>query len=129
MATPRLLQFLHRAGWEFWLPLPFIAALFWVAGNFIGTQVLNRPYGSINKLQADIEMEVGMSETILSINAEIDRNRGVTTVFIRTTDSTSKNLEYEFPVVQTTQVEAAIAQKLEIPVENVHHLISYRLKD
>jgi hypothetical protein len=74
-------------------------------------------------------MEVGIAKTILSINAEIDRNRGVTTVFIRTTDSSLRNLKYEFPVVQTTQVEAAIAQKLEMPVENIQQLISYRLKD
>jgi hypothetical protein len=123
----RCLKFLHHIGWEFWLPLPLIAALFWSAGNGMAVRVLNRPYGSVNPLQADTQLDAKLSITILSIKAEIDRDREVTTILVRTTDPTMKSLEYEFPVIQAIQVEAALAQELEIPADQVKKLISYRI--
>ncbi|MEG4352297.1 hypothetical protein QUA70_02435 [Microcoleus sp. LAD1_D5] len=128
MALPRFLPLLHRAAWEFWVPLPLVAALFWTTGNFIATQILSRPFNSVHKLQADRQLNRRLPVTILSINAEIDRSLGVTTIFVNTSDSTLKKLEYEFPVTQTSQVEAAIAQELAMPIENVRKLISYRMK-
>lgn len=129
MASPRFLQLLQRAGWEFWLPLPLIAALFWVTGNVIAAQVLRHPYGSINALHADRQLDVKLSVTILAMNAKIDRRRGVTTLSVKTTDSTLKELEYEFPATQASQIEAAIAQELNMPTDTVRKLISYRIKD
>jgi hypothetical protein len=128
MSSPYL-RLLHRAYWEFWLPLPLAALFFWLIGNFMTAQVLSRPYNSVNTLQADMQLDVRLSVTILTMNAEIDRSRGVTTILVKTTDSTLKRLEYEFPVVQADQVEATIAQELAMPVENVRKLISYRIKD
>lgn len=125
----RMLRILHRSGWEFWLPLPLIAVLLWVLGNFMTTQVLNRPYGFITKLQADTPSEVNVSVSILAINAEIDRSRGVTTIFVTAADSTAKDLEYELPVVETAQVEAAIAKELGVTADTVRKLASYRIKD
>ncbi|MEP6516149.1 hypothetical protein [Microcoleus vaginatus] len=129
MALPRFLPLLHRAAWEFWLPLPLVAALFWTTGNFIAGKILSCPYHSVNKLQADRQLNRRLPVTILTINAEIDRSLGVTTIFVNTSDSTLKKLEYEFPVAQTSQVEATIAQELAMPVENVRKLISYRIKN
>ena len=129
MAVPRFLQLLHRAGWEFWLPLPLIAALFWLVGSNITAQVLKRPYQSVSKLQADTQIAAKGGVTVLAINAEIDRARGVTTILLKTTDSTLKQSAYEFPVIQASEVEAAIAQKLDLPIETVRKLISYRFID
>ncbi|MEG4998014.1 hypothetical protein [Microcoleus sp. B4-D4] len=129
MALPRFLPLLHRAAWELWIPLPLVAALFWTTGNFIAAHTLSRPYNSVHKLQADKQLNRRLPVTILSINAEIDRSVGVTTIFVNTSDSTLKKLEYEFPVTQTSQAEAAIAQELAMPVENVRKLISYRIKN
>lgn len=126
----RFLQFIHRFGWEFWLPLPLIAVLVWASGHLIATQVLRRPYDSVNKLRADTQLDVQkLSMTVWAINAEIDRSRGVTHVLIRATNATLKTLQYEFPVTQADQVEAAIAQELEMPVESIRKLISYRIAD
>lgn len=129
MAAPRFLQHLHRLSWEFWLPLPLIAALFWIAGNSMAAQVLSRPYQSVNKLQADSQLDVKLSVAILSMNAKIDRRRGVTTIAVKTSDSTLKKLEYEFPVTEARQIETAIAQELTMPVAAVRKLMSYRIKD
>lgn len=129
MAVPRFFQLLHRMGWEFWLPLPLIATLFWVGGQFVATQVLSRPYESVNKLRADGQRNIRLSVAILVMNAEIDRRRGITTIFVKSTDSTLKDLEYQFPTTQASQVEEALARELEIPVEKVRKRIGYRLKD
>ena len=129
MAPPRLLQLLYRSGWEFWLPLPVIAVLFWGMGNLIAHQVLSRPYQSINTLQADTQLDVKLSATVLTINAVIDRRRGVTFLAVKTTDSTLKKLEYEFPTTRSNEIETAIARELEMPIPNVRRLISYRIKD
>ncbi len=129
MTSRRFLQLLHSLGWEFWLPLPLIALLFWIVGHFMAVQVLNRPYDSINKLQADVQLDTKLSMTVLTINAEIDRSRGVTHVSIQATNATLKTLQYKFPITQADQVEVAIAQELEIPVEHIRKLISYRIQD
>lgn len=129
MAFPRFLQLLYRAGWEFWLSLPVVAVLFWGTGNLIAAHVLSRPYDSVNSLEADTHLDVKLSVTILNMNAKIDRRRGVTTISVKTTDSTLKKLEYEFPVTQASQVETAIAHELKMPIADVRKLISYQIKD
>ncbi|MGI0483891.1 hypothetical protein ACN4EK_00565 [Pantanalinema rosaneae CENA516] len=129
MTSLRVLKLLHRTGWEFWLPLPFIAMIFWVVGNAMAVQVLSRPYDSIHTLQTETQLDVKLSVTILAINAKIDRKRDVTTILIKTADSTLKKLEYEFPTTQTSQVEAALAQELRMSPDTVRKIVSYRIKD
>lgn len=129
MISFRPLNFLQRVGWEFWLPLPLIAALLWLGGNLIAAQVLSRPYDSVHALQVDTQLDVKLSVTILTMNARIDRRRGVTTISVKTTDLTLRKLEYEFPITQASQIEAAIAQDLAMPIASVRKLISYQIKD
>jgi hypothetical protein len=129
MAIPRFLPPLHRTGWEFWLPPPLIAAVFWVVGNTMMNYVLSRSYGSVNTLQTDTALHEMLPVNILSINAEIDRNQGITTVFIRTTDSGVKDLRYSVPLTQVSEVEVAIAQKIKVPADTVRKVVSYRIKE
>jgi hypothetical protein len=118
---------LHVLGWEFWLPLPLLALLFWVGGNLITDQVLSRPYRTQDKLQADTQVEVNLAVTVVTIQAEIDRKQGLTRVAVQATDSRLKQLEYEFPVTELYQVEQAIAEELKMPLKNVRKLVRYRL--
>ncbi|XHX76359.1 MAG: hypothetical protein RBJ76_18180 [Stenomitos frigidus ULC029] len=127
MASPRFLQLLHRTGWEFWLPLPLIAALFGLAGNFVAATVLSRPYDSVGKLRAELPRGVKLPVTILAINAVIDRRRGMTTIALKTANSTLKKPTYTFPVTQASQIEVAIAQQLNMSVAQVRKLTSYRI--
>lgn len=129
MRSPRLRQLLHRTGWEFWLPLAVTAICFWVIGNFVAAQVLSRPYKSVNKLQADSQLNVRLTVTILSMHASIDRSEGITQVSVKTTDPNLRKLEYEFPATQAQQIEQELSAELEIPVDRVRQLISYRIKD
>lgn len=119
---------LYRSGVEFWLPLPVIAALFWWLGNIMTDQLLNHSYNSLNKLQADVQIEE-TSELILAINVEIDQSRGMTTLLVRVAEPTLREVKYEFPMTEISQVEAAIAQELGISIKTVRKLASYRIED
>lgn len=92
-------------------------------------QVLTRPYSSVNTLQADVSLEADLSEEILTINAVIDQKQNITTVHVRTTNPHAPHLTYQFPVIETDQLEAAIAQKLHVSPETVRRLASYRIQD
>jgi hypothetical protein len=129
MNSPRLLPLLHHVGGEFWLPLPLIAGLIWSTGNWMAVQVLSRPYDSVNKLQVGTQLNTKLSVSILTMNAEIDRRRNVTTLVIKTTEPTLKRLEYEFPFTQASRVEAAVAQELAMPIDRVRKSIGYRIKN
>jgi hypothetical protein len=118
-----------RSLWlEFWLPLPLLGILFWLGGNMVTNQVLSRPYTTVTKLQADTQQEVKLSVTVLLIKAEIDKNKGVTRVIVKTTDPELKTLEFEFLLAEATQVEALIAQKLGLSPTDVRKLVRYQLK-
>jgi hypothetical protein len=129
MSTPRLLQLLHRVGGEFWLPLPLIATLVWFTGNYMAARVLDRAYDSVNKLQAGTQLTTKRAVTIVTMNAEIDRRSGLTKLVIKTTEPTLKRLEYEFPFTQSSQIEAAIAKELAMPIADVRKSIGYRIKN
>ncbi|WP_238393458.1 hypothetical protein [Myxacorys almedinensis] len=123
------MKLLSKAGAEFWLPLPLVGLLFWLAGHAIAHQVLHRSYTSTNRLQADTQLEVKAGVTIIVISAAVDRQRGRTTVVVETTDSSLKKVEYTYWVTDVKEVEAAIARELGTSVENVRKLVRYRLID
>ncbi len=95
----------------------------------MAARVLNGAYDSVNKLQAGTQLTTKRSVTILTMNAEIDRQRGLTTLVIKTTAPTVQRLEYEFPFTQASQIEAAIAKELAMPIADVRKSIGYRIKD
>lgn len=134
MAIPRLLKLLHRSGWEFWLPLPLVAIAFWNMGNTMTHHVLTRSHTSVSPLQADTlqpDMQPGLNlpDTVLAINAEIDLQRGITTVWVRTDDTRMSETTYEIAVTELERIETAIAHQLNLPVDGVRSLASYRLKN
>ena len=129
MSTPRLLHLLHRVGGEFWLPLPLIAVLVWFTGDWMAARVLNGSYDSVNKLQTGTQLTTKRSVTILTMNAEIHRHRGLTKLVIKTTAPTLQRLEYQFPFTQASQIEVAIAKELAMPIADIRKSIGYRIKD
>jgi hypothetical protein len=129
MFRHRWLHLLHSLGLEFWLPLPFLGVLFWFGGNLMTDRVLSRSYTTVNQLQADTQLEVKLSLTVVLIQAVINKTEGVTFVAVKTTDSTLKKLEYEFPVTEVGEVESAIAQELDMSIEQTRKLVRYQIQD
>lgn len=129
MFSRRWLQKLHSLGLEFWLPLPLLGIGFWVGGKLVTDQLLSQPYTTADKLQADSPMGVQFSITAQVITAEIHKSQGITRVAVRNADSTPANLEFELSHTEFSQVEAMIAQKLRISVEDVRQLVRYQVKN
>lgn len=122
-------DWLQGLGLEFWLPLPLLAVLFWLSCSLISAQVLSRPYGAKDKLQADTQLEVHVSANVSMIQAVIDRTEGVTQVEVQTIESSLRKLEFIFPLTDTNEVETTIAQELGLSRQQVRSLVRYEIVD
>ncbi|MFN6570757.1 hypothetical protein [Dendronalium sp. ChiSLP03b] len=131
MSRPRWLQFLINLGLEFWLPLPLIGLFFWLSTGLIAHQVLSYTYDTTAQIHADSKHQIqfSVSLAVMSIEALIERRDKLTEVKVYTADSVLKQMEFEFPVTEFAQVDAAIAQALGLPVTAVKQLIRYRIEN
>ncbi|MEG4422055.1 hypothetical protein QUA70_26225 [Microcoleus sp. LAD1_D5] len=120
-------RWLKASGAEFWLPLPFVAIAFWVSSSFLMAQELQQPQIVKNKLQADTQLKATVSVNILLINAVINRKQGTTQVAVETAEPILKRLELELPMTDASQIEAAIAQELQLSRQNVRQLVRYEI--
>ena len=129
MARPRWFQFLMRLGLEFWLPLPLIGLIFLLGTGWLTHQVLSYTYDTNAQIHADSKHQIDFSVSlaVMSIEAAIDRRDNITEVRVYTADSVLKEMEFEFPVTEFAQVDAAIAQALGLPLPAVKQLIRYRI--
>ncbi|MBD2103962.1 hypothetical protein [Leptolyngbya sp. FACHB-261] len=120
-------RWLQASGAEFWLPLPFVAIMFWSGSNFIMAQELSKPQITENKLQADTQFEATVSINILLINAVINRQQGTTQIEVETAEPILKRLELDLPMTNTSQIEEAIAQELHLSRQDVRQLVRYEV--
>lgn len=129
MTRPRWFQFLMRLGIEFWLPLPLIGLIFLLGTGWLTHQVLSYTYDTNTQIHADSQHQIdfSVSVAVMSIEAAIDRRDNITEVRVYTADSVLKEMEFEFPVTEFAQVDAAIAQALGLPLLAVKQLIRYRI--
>jgi hypothetical protein len=118
-----------RLGLEFWLPLPLVAALFWLGGEVINQRLLSYAYNPNHYLQTDVPPKVQFSASVLAIEVEIKQKMKFTKVMVKTTRSPLKTLEFEFPLAEVTELEAAIASELSLPVETVRQLARFQFND
>lgn len=129
MLRPQWLQTLYSLGLEFWLPLPLLGLAFWIGGGLLTDRMLSRSYDPVVQLQADTQLEGQPAKTVLSINVEIKRRKGFSNVKVKTANSALKELEFEFPVTEFSQVEAAISQELGLSPHHVRRLVRYQIAD
>ncbi|MBE9189295.1 hypothetical protein IQ230_02715 [Gloeocapsopsis crepidinum LEGE 06123] len=128
MISFRWFRALYTLGLEFWLALPLLGCAFWFATSVLTDHVLSRPYGTTTQLEADTQLEVHLSVTVVVIQAEVDRQQGFTKVEVMTKDSVLKKLDFIFPVTDFDQLEATIAQELGLSRENVRRLVRYQVR-
>lgn len=112
---------------EFWLPLPVLGIAFWFGGNLLTKQIFSRPYRTVNQLQANAQPEFYLSMHVLLIQAQVDRNLGITKVTAIASDTSPNKLQFELSLTDISQVETAIAQKLGISIENIRKLVRYQI--
>ena len=129
MRSPHWLKVINSLGLELWLPLPLLGLMFWLGSGLVTDRVLSRPYSTAAQLQTKEQLPVQIAFNVLAIEAEIKREEGFTEVEVETTNSAIKELEFEFPVTEFSQLEAAIAQELKLSPEKVRGLIRYRIEE
>lgn len=129
MSLPRWLQKAYSLNLDFWLLLPILAFAFWIGGEVISNEVLDRPYDIATELEANQRTQIKLSFTVQIIQVLIDKNLGVTQVKIKANDSELKKLEFEFPTTEFEQVEKAIALELSLSSEDVRRLARYQIED
>lgn len=129
MISFRWLRALSVLGLEFWLALPLLGFAFWFATSVLTDHVLSRPYGTTTQLEADTQLEVHLSVTVVVIQAEVNREQGFTKVEVMTKDSVLKKLDFIFPVTDFDEIEATIAQELGLSRENVRRLVRYQVRN
>ncbi|NDJ24553.1 hypothetical protein GS682_23500 [Nostoc sp. B(2019)] len=127
MSLRNWLKSFHFMGLEFWLPLPILGVAFWFGGNQLVEQVLSRPYNTVNQLQADVQPEFYLSMHVLLIQAQVDRNAGVTKVFVQPINASQEKSEFQFATTDISQIEAAIAQELGMSIDNIRKLVRYQI--
>lgn len=127
----KIRQRLRSCGFEFWLPLPLLGVLFWLGSGWVTEQVMGRSYKSAAQLQADHQspVQIAFSVKIVRIEANIQRQRGLTEVNVVTLDSPLKALKLELPMTELPQVEVAISKELQLPPEVIRPLVRYQVSD
>lgn len=118
-----------RLGLEFWLPLPFVAILFWFGGEAISQRLLSHAYNPEHYLQTDKPAKIQFSASVLAIEIEMKQKVQFTKVMVKTTNSPLKTLEFEFPLTDIAEVEAAIASELNLNIETVRHLSRFQFAE
>jgi hypothetical protein len=86
----------------------------------LSPEVKNFPVGT------QIQMQLAVN--VAGILAEVEEERGFTTVEVKTANSVLRKLEFEFPVTELSQVKTAIAQELGLSPDNTEQFVSYRVK-
>lgn len=129
MLQSRWLQKLYSLGLELWLPLPLLGLVFWVWGGLLTDRILSHSYSTKRQLQADMQFAGKPTTTVLFIEVEIKRHQGSAIVKVKTANSALKELQFEFPVTELSQVEAAISQELGLSPYHVRKIVRYQLED
>jgi hypothetical protein len=127
MTQPRWIQALYSLGLEFWLPLPLLGLAFWIGSGLMTDHGLSRSYKAAQQLQVDTQQEGRLAKKVLSIQVEIKKRQGFSNVKVQTVNSALKELEFEFPVTQISQIEAEISQALGLSPKLVRKLARYQV--
>jgi hypothetical protein len=119
------------SGWKVGALLPLVGVSFWLMTGWLNQQVLSQTHATTTQLQAagQHQVELSLSLTIVSIDAEINRSTQISEVSIRVIGSPLEEMEFKFPVTEFAAVERAIAQELGLSVTDIRNLIRYRIND
>jgi hypothetical protein len=124
----RSLRFFYSLGLEFWLLLPLVGLGFWLTIRFVSERNLHLASHSDRSLEITQDRQ-SSSERILSIKVTVDRTSNSSRVRIKETTSVFQKQEFKLTTTQFDRLETAIAQKLNLSVEQVRQLVRYQIRD
>lgn len=100
---------------------------FWTVGQLVTLQILNRAYQTPRYVIANLQPASNRKSQIAAIKVKIYRESGISTAEIISDDPNLPRRELEFPLIVPQEIEQAIAQQLEIPLQAVKGMIYYRV--
>lgn len=104
---------LKSPGLRLLLPLPLLLITFWLGGEQLTNQVLNRSYVALNKLQAENpHPQVQLAVEAIVTKLEIEQEQELTQVEVCTANSIIQKLEFEFALANSNTAKAMLAQKV-----------------
>ena len=127
MLPLRWFKVLRALGLEFWLPLPLLALGFWAGSGFLLDWILSRSYQTGQYLQPNTQPTRQSPRTVVAIKAKIDKVDRVSLVTVKTDNSPLKELKFQFPLTEFSDIEAAISKELGLSSEEVRKLIVYQV--
>ncbi|KAF3884957.1 MULTISPECIES: hypothetical protein [Nostocales] len=117
-----------KLGLEFWLPLVLLGFVLWVGGGCVMDGILSQPDHGESHLKVEMQPIKPRQTLRLFIKAEIDKQRGISRVEVKTAYKAVKGLTFVFPVTEASQVEAAIAKELGLLPEDIRSVMYYQKK-
>lgn len=129
MFRHRALRALHSLGFEFWLPLPILGLFFWVGGGLMTDYLVSRSYYAKAQFRANTQLQGQPAKIVHSIKVQIKGSKGFSRVKVKTANSALKELEFEFPLTNSSQIEAAIATELGLSNDDVRKLVQYQISN
>ncbi len=86
-------------------------------------------YPQIKKLERNQQIKVKIPLHLTAIKAEIEKQRGFSSLEVRTANNSLKKMNFVLPVTEVKILEVMAAQLLNLSLEDVRKIISYQIKN
>ena len=116
-----------RSLW-FCLSLLALGLTFWTVGQFVTLRILNRSYQTPRYFIANVQSDNTSRNQISTIKVKINGESGISIVEVISDDPNLLEREFQLTLTDPQDIEQAIAQELEIPLQDVRRLIYYRVR-
>lgn len=128
MPQSRWLQSLRSLGLRFWLTLPLLGLGFWGISHWMMRHLLNQSDTLISDFQIE-EYRETPSAQVLSIKVHLDRQQEISRIKVKSVRTVSEEQEFEVSTTNLRQLEATIAERLNLSREQVRALIRYQVRE
>ncbi|BAZ09415.1 hypothetical protein NIES4071_12230 [Calothrix sp. NIES-4071] len=132
MLKSKLFKKLRATLFELWLPIPLFAVACWGLSGIVMYVVLNRsllaPKYLIVEPKAKLPTQIIVAALPLkvapsAIFVEVDKNKGISRVKVKTKNTPMTEVVYEFPTTDENQLLSEISKALGMSREDTKNLI------
>lgn len=112
---------------DLWILLSLIGIVVWFVSDWMTDRILKQSYNPSIKLNADAhpKIRLALTPTVSSIVARADQDNEITEVTFNVTNSSLKELEFEFSIEDFQHIETVLVQEFGLHPKTVKRLIQY----
>ena len=110
-----------------WLSLLMLGIAFWTIGQLITQQILGRTYQTPRYVITSVQSEDSVQPTIAAIRVEINNESSTAEAKVVSDDPDWHARKLRFALTIPEEIEQAIAQELNIPLQEVSNLVHYKV--